>query len=133
MAPLHMLERPSPHRLRFGDFDLDVHAYELRRRGRAVRLERLAMDLLLLLVDRRGQLVTRSEIVDRLWGQDVFLEVDASVNTLVRKVRRALGDPVDHPRFIQTVQGKGYRFIADVEVISPAATPSRQSPRRNNP
>lgn len=118
-----MLERPSSHQLRFGDFALDVDAYELRRRGRVVRLERLAMDLLLLLVDRRGQLVARNEIVDRLWGQDVFLEVDASVNTLVRKVRRALGDPVDHPRFIQTVQGKGYRFIAEVEVSSAVAAP----------
>src|SRR5688572_9715601 len=104
-----MPDQPSPRALRFGDFELDAAAYELRRRGRRVRLERLAMDLLILLVDRRDQLVTRSEIVDRLWGRDVFVEVDASVNTLIRKIRRALSDAADSPRFIQTVQGKGYR------------------------
>jgi TolB-like protein/DNA-binding winged helix-turn-helix (wHTH) protein/tetratricopeptide (TPR) repeat protein len=118
-----MSERPRSGPIRFGDFELDVPAYELRKGGRAVRLERMAMDLLMLLVDRAGQLVTRDEIVARLWGHDVFVEVDASVNTLVRKVRRALGDPVDQPRFIQTVQGKGYRFIADIENQLPVAAP----------
>ena len=110
-----MSDRPSPRALRFGDFELNVPAYELRRRGRRVKLERLAMDLLILLVDQRDRLVTRNEIVERLWGPDVFLEVDASVNTLVRKLRRVFVDTVEHPRFIQTVQGKGYRFIAKVE------------------
>lgn len=113
-----MPDRPPPHALRFGDFDLDVLAYELRRRGQPVKIERLAMDLLILLVEQRDRLVTRNEIVERLWGPDVFLEVDASVNTLVRKLRRALGDAVDEPRFIQTVQGKGYRFIAAVEAAA---------------
>jgi TolB-like protein/Tfp pilus assembly protein PilF len=68
----------------------------------------------MLLLDRHGQLVTRDEIVDRLWGRDVFIDVDASVNTVIRKIRRALRDPADHSRYIQTVQGKGYRFIAGV-------------------
>jgi TolB-like protein/DNA-binding winged helix-turn-helix (wHTH) protein/tetratricopeptide (TPR) repeat protein len=113
-----MSDQPSPRASRFGEFELDTAAYELRRRGRRVRLERLAMDLLILLVDQRDQLVTRAEIVDRLWGRNVFLEVDASVNTLIRKIRRALGDSVDHPKFIQTVQGKGYRFIAPVEIAT---------------
>lgn len=115
------LPRPT---LQFGEFVLDVTAYELRKRGHPVKLERLAMELLLLLVDRRGALVTRAEIVERLWGRDVFVEVDASVNTLVRKIRRALGDSVDDPRFIQTVQGKGYRFSAGVEVAVPRAPAS---------
>ena len=79
------------------------------------------MDLLILLVEERDRLVPRNEIVERLWGPDVFLEVDASVNTLVRKLRRVLGDAVEHPRFIQTVQGKGYRFIARVETTFPIA------------
>ena len=69
----------------------------------------------MLLVDRCGELVTRDEIVNRLWGRDVFIDVDTSVNTVIRKIRRALRDSADQPRFIQTVQGKGYRFIADVE------------------
>ena len=75
----------------------------------------------MLLLDRRGELVTRDEIVDRLWGRDVFIDLDTSVNTVIRKVRRALRDSADHSRFIQTVQGKGYRFIADVEPATGAA------------
>lgn len=94
---------------------LDLSAYELRKQGRSVRIERRPMELLMLLVDRHGELVTRDEIVKRLWGGDVFIDVDASVNTVIRKVRRALRDSADHSRFIQTVQGKGYRFVADVE------------------
>jgi TolB-like protein len=110
-----MTDRLPPRAFRFGGFVLDVSAYELRKQGRSIRLERRPMDLLMLLVDRRGELVTRDEIVDRLWGRDVFIDVDASVNTVIRKIRRALRDSADRSRFIHTVQGKGYRFIADVE------------------
>lgn len=111
--------------LRFEDFELDVVSYELRRQGRRVRVERRPMDLLILLVQRRGELVTRSEIVERLWGKDVFIEVETAVNTLVRKVRQALRDSSGAPRFVETVQGKGYRFIAGVEVVpaQPVAVP----------
>jgi TolB-like protein/Flp pilus assembly protein TadD len=100
---------------RFGGYVLDLSAYELRKQGRSVKMERRPMELLMLLVDRRGELVTRDEIVTRLWGRDVFIDADASVNTVIRKVRRALRDSADRSRFIQTVQGKGYRFVADVE------------------
>jgi TolB-like protein/Tfp pilus assembly protein PilF len=109
-----MPERKRSRCLEFGEFVLDVAAYELRRHGRSIRLERRPMELLLLLLERYGQLVTRDEIVERLWGHDVFIDVDASVNTLVRKIRRALKDSADHSRYVQTIQGKGYRFIADV-------------------
>ena len=110
-----MLERTPSQVLEFGEFVLDVAAYELRKRGRTIKLERRPMDLLIFLVDRRGQLVTRDDIVERLWGRDVFIDVDTSVNTVIRKIRRALRDSADNSRFIQTVQGKGYRFIAEVE------------------
>ncbi len=76
------------------------------------------MDLLILLVERRGQLVSRTEIIDRLWGKDVFIEVDTGVNTAIRKVRQALRDSPDAPGFVETVSGRGYRFIADVRVIT---------------
>jgi TolB-like protein len=109
-----MRERKPSRDYEFGEFVLDVSAYELRRHGRSIRIERRPMELLMLLLDRHGQLVTRDEIVDRLWGRDVFIDVDASVNTVIRKIRRALSDPADHSRYIQTVQGKGYRFIAGV-------------------
>ena len=110
-----MPDRLPSRAFRFGSFVLDVSAYELRKHGRSIKVERRPMELLMLLVDRRGDLVTRDEIVDRLWGRHVFIDIDTSVNTVVRKIRRALRDSADHSRFIQTVQGKGYRFIADVE------------------
>ena len=120
-----MLIPDSPDTFRFGDFELDVGAYALRRNGRPVRIERQPMDLLLLLVERRGQLVLRSEIVDRLWGKDVFVDVETGVHTAIRKVRQALRDSPDAPTFVETVSGKGYRFIAPVEVLWRAARCSR--------
>ena len=81
--------------LRFGDFELDVAGYELRRHGRPVRLERQPMDLLVLLVERRRQLVLRTDIVARLWSKDVFVDVETGVNTAVRKIRQALNDSPD--------------------------------------
>jgi TolB-like protein len=109
---------PAPSRaVRFEDFVLDVSAYELRRQGRSIGIERRPMELLILLVNRRGELVTRDEIVKHLWGPDVFIDIDASINTVIRKIRRALRDSADRSRFIHTVQGKGYRFIAAVELM----------------
>jgi TolB-like protein/DNA-binding winged helix-turn-helix (wHTH) protein/Flp pilus assembly protein TadD len=102
---------------RFREFELDVAAYALRRGGEAVRLERQPMDLLILLVERRRKLVPRSEIVARLWPKDVFVDVETGVNTAIRKIRQALGDSPDASAFVETVPGKGYRFIADVEVL----------------
>jgi TolB-like protein/DNA-binding winged helix-turn-helix (wHTH) protein/Flp pilus assembly protein TadD len=112
---------------RFGDFVLDVAAYDLRRNGHRVRLERQPMDLLLLLIGRRGQLVSRSQIVDALWGKEVFVDVENGVNTAIRKLRQALRDSPDAPTFIETVPGKGYRFIATVEVL-PDVVPSPPPP-----
>jgi TolB-like protein/DNA-binding winged helix-turn-helix (wHTH) protein/Flp pilus assembly protein TadD len=112
---------PGEHRtFRFGEFVLDVAAYELRRNGRRVRLERQPMDLLILLVGRRGQLVSRSEIVQALWPSDVFVDVENGVNTAIRKLRRALRDAPETPTFIETAPGKGYRFIAAVEALPDA-------------
>jgi TolB-like protein/Flp pilus assembly protein TadD len=99
---------------RFGDFELDVSAYALRWQGRPVRIERRPMDLLILLVERRGALVTRAEIIERLWGSNVFVEVDVAINSAIRKVRQALRDSAERPAYVETVQGKGYRFVADV-------------------
>ncbi len=103
---------------RFSDFELDVAAYQLRRQGRVVRLERQPMDVLILLVERRRQLVSRADIVERLWGKDVFVDVDTGVHTAIRKIRQALGDSISAPAFVETVPSKGYRFVADVEVVS---------------
>jgi TolB-like protein/DNA-binding winged helix-turn-helix (wHTH) protein/Tfp pilus assembly protein PilF len=105
--------------IRFEDFELDRGAFELRRNGRAVRLERIPLELLFLLAERRGLLVGREEILERVWGKDVFVDTDSSINTAVRKIRQALGDNPEEPRFVQTVPGKGYRFAAAVTVTGP--------------
>lgn len=100
----------------FGDFTLDQSQYRLQRGERILRLERQPMELLFLLVERRGELVTREEVADRLWGTTVFVDIDQSINTAVRKVRMVLRDDPDRPHFIETVVGKGYRFAAPVAV-----------------
>ena len=96
----------------FGKFELDMGRYQLRRAGFPVKLENLPLELLMLLVKRRGELVTRREIEDQLWGRDVFVDVDQGINTAVRKVRQVLRDRPERPRYLQTVVGKGYRFLA---------------------
>jgi TolB-like protein/DNA-binding winged helix-turn-helix (wHTH) protein/Tfp pilus assembly protein PilF len=102
------------------DFELDLRAYELRRTGRAVKLERIPMEVLILLVEQRGRLVTREQIVDRVWGKDAFLDTDNSINGAIRKIRCVLKDDPEEPRFIQTLTGRGYRFIAPVvEPVAP--------------
>src|SRR5262245_51687571 len=108
----------SPIKFRFANFELDVAAYKLSRAGLPIRLERQPMDVLIMLVERSGALVSRQDIVDRLWGKDVFVDVETGVHTAIRKIRQALRDPRDAPTFVETISGKGYRFIATVEVVS---------------
>jgi DNA-binding winged helix-turn-helix (wHTH) protein len=100
---------------RFGEFELDVDAYALRRSGQRIKLEKIPMEVLVLLVRKAGILVNRTEIQAAFWGSDVFVDQDAAINTAIRKIRRALGDDAEHPRFVETVVGKGYRFIAPLE------------------
>jgi len=101
---------------KFDKFELDLCGYDLRCAGKSVRLEKIPMELLILLVERRGELVTRQQIIDRLWGKDVFLDTEQSVNTAIRKIRVALEDDADRPRLLQTIVGKGYRFIGEISV-----------------
>ena len=98
----------------FGDFTLDQSRYRLQKGERLLRLEKLPMELLILLVQRDGELVSREEIAERLWGKDVFVDIDHSINTAIRKIRLALRDDPEKPRFVETVVGKGYRFAAPV-------------------
>jgi len=111
--------------IRFGeDFELDLRAYELRRDGRILKLERIPMELLLLLIKGRGQLVARDQIIERIWGKNVFLDADNSINAAIRKIRHVLKDDPEQPRFVQTITGRGYRFIAQVIEVMPAPTPA---------
>ncbi len=103
-----------PAAFQFSDFVLDPRRFELRRGERILKLEKIPMELLILLVEREGELVSREEIVERLWGKDVFFEADRGINTAMSKIRLALRDDSERPRYVQTVVGKGYRFIASV-------------------
>lgn len=111
--------------IKFKEFELDCDRYELRRNGRAVKLEKLPMELLILLVAKKGHLVTRLEIIECLWGNEVFIDSEHGINTAVRKLRQALRDDPQSPRFVETVTGKGYRFVVQaIEVEEPAAPES---------
>ena len=106
--------------VRFEDFELDLRSYQVRRSGQTLKLERIPMEVLFLLAVRPGQLVTREEIIEKLWGKNVFLDTDNAINTAIRKIRQVLKDDPEQPRFVQTVSGRGYRFIAQIaEVGSP--------------
>jgi DNA-binding winged helix-turn-helix (wHTH) protein/tetratricopeptide (TPR) repeat protein len=109
--------------VQFAGFELDRAAYLLRRKGRVVRLQRIPMDLLLLLVERRGQLVTRDEIRNRIWGANVFIDAESSINTAIRKLRQVLRDRRGSPRFIETVAARGYRFIAAADELDVSTQP----------
>ncbi len=100
-----------------GEVELDLGRYELRRSGRRVKLEKKPMELLIFLVGRRDQMVSREEIVRKLWRSNLFIDTERNVNNIVRKIRTALGDDSAKPRFLETVVGKGYRFIGPVRVI----------------
>src|SRR6202790_3726580 len=99
------------------EIELDLGRYELRRRGRPVKLEKKPMELLIFLVGRREQLVSRKDIVTKLWRSELFIDTEPNINNIVRKIRVALNDNSAKPRFLETVIGKGYRFIGPVRVI----------------
>jgi len=104
----------------FEDFELDTENSELLRSGKHVKLERIPMQLLILLLENPGKLVRREAIIERLWGNDLFLEAEHSINTAVNKLRAVLRDDSRSPHFIRTVVGHGYCFIAKVAVLEPA-------------
>lgn len=106
----------------FGEFELDFRHFQLYRKGQPIRLEGLPLQLLMYLVENQRQLVTREQIAGALWGNDVFVDVEQGINTAVRKIRVALEDNSAQPRFLQTVVGKGYRFVADCENAAPQVT-----------
>ena len=109
--------------IRLGDCELNAAAFEVRRGRRTIKLERIPLQILLLLIEERGKLVTREAIAARVWGKDVFVDVDNGINTAIRKIRQVLNDDPQQPRFIETISGMGYRFIGPVEPIVEAPMP----------
>jgi TolB-like protein/DNA-binding winged helix-turn-helix (wHTH) protein len=102
----------------FEECELDLGRYELRRAGRTVKLEKQPLEILVLLLERPGELFTREEIKNRLWSKDVFLDAEQGINNGIRKIRVALGDDFENPRYIETVVGRGYRFKAQIRNLA---------------
>ena len=115
--------------VQFDDFVLNRSACELRRGDALVPLQRVPLELLSLLLERRGQLVTREEILERVWGKGVFVDGETSINTAVRKLRRALSDDPHAPRFVATVPARGYRFVAEIRSPKPGIVARPAGPR----
>jgi eukaryotic-like serine/threonine-protein kinase len=139
---------PAGRIVRFGSFEADLTEGKLTKGGVRIRLQEQPLQILALLVERPGQIVTRDELRQKLWSQDTFVEFDDALNTAVRKLRAALNDSADNPRFLETVPRRGYRFLAPVAwageaqavnpaatvpeaVVPDAATPSESRGRRN--
>lgn len=115
---------PSPRVIRFVGYEVDLRAGQLRKNGLKVKLEGQPLQVLALLLDRPGQLVTRDDVKQQLWGADTFVDFERGINEAVKRLREALDDSADKPRFIETVRGRGYRFIYPLEVSQ--ASPSRR-------
>ncbi len=123
-----MAHPDSPPVIRFDRFSVDRRTLELKQDGRLIRLQDQPVRLLILLADRAGELVTRDDIQRALWGEDQFVDVDHGINTAMRKIRDALEDAPDQPRFIETLPRKGYRFIGTIIATSGPLTPSEPVP-----
>src|SRR5438552_19040898 len=98
----------------FGSFEIDLGSGELRRQGIKIRLQDQPFRLLTLLLERAGEVVSREELRDKLWPADTFVDFDHSLTTAVRKLREALGDSAETPRFVEPLARRGYRFVAPV-------------------
>jgi DNA-binding winged helix-turn-helix (wHTH) protein/tetratricopeptide (TPR) repeat protein len=122
--------RPAGRIVRFGSFEADFQDGKLTKAGIRIHLQEQPLQILALLLERPGQIVTREEIRQKLWSRDTFVEFDDALNTAVRKLRAALNDSADNPRFLETVPRRGYRFIAPVawipelQNITPVAVPA---------
>ena len=142
-----MSHQDPPVFLRFESFQLDLRTRELRKEGRLIKLQDQPSKLLAVLASRAGELVTRAEIEKALWNEDEFVEFEHSINTAVRKIREALGDDPEKPRFVETLPRKGYRFIATVDALAapdgenrtpvaarePARSPQTPEDRKDDP
>ena len=118
-----MNETPAhAHRLvRFGVFEVDLHAGELRKSGARLNLQQQPLQLLSVLLERPGEIVSRDALHRRLWADDTFVDFDHGLNTAVKRLRDTLGDTADSPRFVETVPRRGYRFIAPTTVFDGTA------------
>src|SRR5437660_8925062 len=111
--------------VRFGVFEADLQAGELRKSGIRIRLQEQPFQVLALLLEHPGDVVTRENLREKLWPADTFVDFDHSLNTAINKIREALGDSAGNPRFVETLARRGYRFIAPVQIVE--RSPGTQS------
>src|SRR5690349_24863906 len=104
--------------VRFGTYEMGLHSGELRKAGVRIRVQQQPLRLLAILLERPGEVVTREELRSRIWPNESFGDFDQAVNVAVAKLRAALGDSADNPRFVETLPRRGYRFIAEVRVVN---------------
>lgn len=116
-----MTEPRPARRYRFGAFEADASTGELRKQGVRIRLNTQPFQVLTMLLERPGELLTRDEIARELWPDGTFVAYDHGVNSAINRIREALGDTASHPRFVETLARRGYRFVAPVERIAPDA------------
>src|SRR5262245_34595055 len=110
----------TPRIVRFGVLEADLHSGELRKNGLKIRLSGQPCQVLVMLLERPGQVVTREELQKKLWPDGTFVDFDHSLNNAINKIREVLGDSAETPRFVETLSRRGYRFIAPVERLDPS-------------
>src|SRR5882672_1376841 len=113
-------------RLRFGVFELDPRAGELRKHGLRVRLQEQPFQVLAMLLEHPGEVLTREELQRKLWPADTFVDFDHGLNKAINKIREALSDSAESPRFVETVARRGYRFLVEVKVVDAASVRNAQ-------
>src|SRR4051812_6006068 len=118
-GPTPVMQQQEARRVSFGVFELDLLTGELRKHGLRMRLQRQPFDVLVLLIERAGDVVTREELQQKLWPANTFVDFDHGLNKAINKIRETLGDSAEAPRFVETVARRGYRFLADVRTIAP--------------
>jgi len=123
-----MTARTAARLFRFGSFELDEATGELRKFGIRMKLHSQPVQVLVMLLERPSELVAREEMRERLWGDDTIVDFDHGLNTAVNKLREALGDSAAQPRFVETISGRGYRFIAPVTLAAPAGKADASAP-----
>src|SRR5262252_7180111 len=122
-----MTAEPQHRVFRFGAFEADEGTDELRKNGVRLKLHSQPFQLLVMLLERPSELVTREEMRQRLWGDDTFVDFDHGLNSAVNKLRDALGDSASQPRYIETIAGKGYRYVGTVTTDEPVGQASAGS------
>src|ERR1700735_204202 len=118
--------------VRFGTYEVSLQSGEVRKAGLRIRVQQQPMKLLQLLLERPGEVVTREELRTRVWNDESFGDFDQAVNIAIAKLRSALGDSAESPRFIETLPKRGYRFIADVSVVDTDTRPKKPESSSGN-